>query len=333
VRFYKIISLKKYCLLLVALFILVYTAAQIYFLINEKSSSIEKTKSEIELRLESESPEKVYYEIKKEFLESSQPEQHQITHFLGKTFYFKYGLDGINYCDPAFSFGCFHGAFSQAIESEGLSIVSRLDEICEQKYGSSRLGCQHGIGHGILKKLGVDNLNESLNFCVSLSTDKARLECKTGVFMEYNFPSSHHHQGTSMRIDSSGIYSPCSGLSPEEQPACYYILPQWWDQLYKHDSIKLGNLCLALDSNNQDACFQGIGDIFANTTIFDPEMVIQKCSLMPDLKSSALCQGGARGIFHSVRQFKHLAPELCHNLADSSLQNLCLSKSNFFMVD
>lgn len=234
-------------------------------------------------RLLKENPNRVYQAFKDKYANVDFTVQHSGAHLFGELLFNNFGADGISVCDSTFSFGCYHGLFTNAINKEGIKIAKKLNDSCIKKYPGGPSACQHGIGHGILEYMGTNHLTDALNVCQSLSTAPL-YGCKAGVFMEYNVPlvfdSGPPHIQT-RKFDPLQPYSPCPALPADFHQACYYELVQFWDKFIDFD--KIGALCKAIpDTDERIACYKGVGNNAGPSVNFDIDRAKSICKKMPE---------------------------------------------------
>jgi len=93
-------------------------------------------------------PEAAYEQFKYAYRNHNPNTQHELAHVMGSLFYTTQGTGGVIYCDGAFSYGCYHEFFGQAIHNDGLEVIDFLNKACIEKNPHAEV-CQHGLGHGI----------------------------------------------------------------------------------------------------------------------------------------------------------------------------------------
>lgn len=251
----------------------------------------------------------------KEFLEShknaSPDKQHTGAHFFGGALYTAVGLSGIIICDQQFNFGCYHEFLGKAIQDKGLEIVSFLNDQCIDALNGNFIGCQHGIGHGVLGYTGYDakGLREALMVCYKLRTQPVVGGCLGGVFMEYNMETMLGDEGRPRILDKTlGYHYPCNVLERQFQDACYYEQPQWWQALYadqwnnreKRDAMfqRMGRWCQeATGESLRQRCYKGIGNNAPPVVQWKSEGMIAVCKNMPNLDAEIECRAAAAGAF------------------------------------
>ncbi|MDP3779280.1 MAG: polysaccharide deacetylase family protein [bacterium] len=261
-------------------------------------------------------------------------QQHLLGHIFGEELYNKYGISGLSTCDSEFIFACYHGFLGKALSAEGLGAVEKLGKECDQKK-QDRLGCDHGVGHGIVAYLGDKKLTEALESCARLSWKGLVGGCSGGVFMEYNFKNSHIPENGDISIrtlDDKNPFAPCDSLPERFQYACYYEQPDWWSHVYREDFIKVAKLCDSLKNKEyKDFCFIGTGRIIAQAKKYEVKDTIELCRDMPGTRAEVLCRSGG---FLSIIDYTHdrdHSLSMCEGL-DVVQKSLCMSNANLFGI-
>lgn len=285
-------------------------------------------------KIDQQGAETAYMEFKETYASSNPGIAHGNAHIFGELLYQKEGIDGISVCDSSFAFGCYHSFLGTAIQSDGLKIVPTLNQKCIDNLKSQSLGCQHGIGHGILAFLGYDfnSLNKSLDYCDKLPANDPIGGCLGGAFMEFNFQTMLAQQAQVRRLDLDKPYSPCSDLQQKYRMACYYWQAQWWSSVFSGENSekykRIGQYCLNLDNKEErQQCFLGVGNITAQNANWSVEEVIRLCNLLPDEEGSLSCRANAATSFLADEKYKDLAPQLCDNL-DQNRKLTCIKIAN-----
>src|SRR5690606_29950264 len=135
---------------------------------------------------------------------------------------------------------------------------------------SQSLGCQHGIGHGILGYFGYDieGLKEALSVCESLGEGPISHSCFGGVFMEYNTETLLADQASTRAFDPDlGYMYPCSVVDHSHKPPYYVWQIQWWMALDRLENpeptarvyIMDGRCGQIKDKRSRSECYRGIG--------------------------------------------------------------------------
>jgi hypothetical protein len=199
-------------------------------------------------------------ELKKTYANSGPGIQHTAAHLFGSLLYEAAGEEGIGVCDAAFAFGCYHSFFGGALAEKGLEIVPSLVRECRERLGAASLGCEHGIGHGLMEFLGPHRFREALAACPP-ETNPFR-GCAAGVFMEYNVPMALDGDLSEIAprtFDPARPYDPCPTVPESFQAACYHELPPWWRQIYGLDTDVLRGICMKIaGGSDREACLLGI---------------------------------------------------------------------------
>ncbi|MEX0917808.1 MAG: hypothetical protein WDZ93_01495 [Candidatus Paceibacterota bacterium] len=252
----------------------------------------------------------------------SEVQQHSYAHVFGEALYKTEGIPGVAVCDSGYGFGCYHSFFGRALIENGLSILSELDQACIDAYGPKGLGCQHGIGHGVIAELGYDELNKSLEACMRLNWQGPIGGCTSGVFMEYNFATM---QQADMRQPGEwGMHHPCTEVDDRYIEACYFEQPAWWSALNGQDYAAVGDLCSEIeDQKGREACYRGAGNVIAGLQEYDVDEMLAACGTMPDREGEMLCIEGAVWIVSNQPAFKDEWERLCDSL-DGEYHRRCL---------
>lgn len=295
--------------------------------------SLEESKEMWANRIDEIGADSAHKEFLKKYEDRSPGVQHVLAHMFGALLYEKVELDGATVCDNSFAYGCYHEFLGTAIQMEGMDVIHMLNETCVLKLKSQALGCQHGMGHGILTTLGYDfkHLLDALYLCSTLKVQDSIGGCKGGVFMEYNLQTTLGDDGRVREIDANGLYFPCSSLDEKLRMACYFWQPQWWQVVIGDDSEdfqEIVELCEGLINENEMLqCFKGIGNNAVGVIGWDVEKMINVCSMTHIKRGSIFCRAEAASVFFAEPQYKHLALSLCDGLKDEE-RELCITVSN-----
>lgn len=268
--------------------------------------------------LRSEGASMAYERFKKKYRNAEFDLQHNAAHIFGESAHEVLGIDGVRVCDSEFNFGCYHGFFTRAVSSDGLSVVKTLDEACVAAVQPS--ACRHGIGHGILEYLGHTRLTDALAACKETTQPDPLAGCTSGVFMEYNVPLAVNDAGvfslqTRPLLNPEEPYHPCTEVSAEFRLSCYHELPQWWMQVYRADFKAMGAYCVAsAEKELSDACLAGLGNIVASFAKYEAEQSTALCRLMPDEASRRICTVNAAWSFGTDVDSQEKALALCASL-------------------
>lgn len=294
----------------------------------ENKSSMLAEKARLEKLVDILGAEDAYREFKAEYLGEDYGAQHTAAHIFGEVLYEKKGLKGVSVCDKEFAFGCYHSFFGVAVNKEGIGILPILDKACIAKWTIKGIGCQHGIGHGVLSYFGDAKLLDALEACTQLSWKGPIGGCTSGVFMEYNFHTMLNPSRITLRpLDQTDPHLPCSMLPEKFSKACYFEQPDWWDKVYSHDYLKIGELCQQItETSSMHTCFRGFGNVVGVSTDYNPDEAIDICRKMPTEESENLCRQGASWSFYSNDKTRHLAHLLCKGLKKEE-EDLCIKSA------
>lgn len=256
--------------------------------------------------------------------------QHAQAHLFGEALFNNLGVDGISVCDNSFSYGCYHSFLGTAIHVKGLSVVPVLNDKCIEKLKSQALGCQHGIGHGIMADLGYQfkDLTQALENCDKLPVNDPIGGCTGGVFMEYNFQTMLVEKAKTRSFDAKNPHYPCSEVSQDYQPACYFWQGQWWANVLpgslEEKYQRLGLLCQEVSGKPlQGQCFLGAGNTVGQFVNWDAKRAISLCQKILPYEGQIMCRAGAAGSFMAEPKAQAQSLMLCSDLKDES-KNRCL---------
>lgn len=252
---------------------------------------------------------------------------HDLAHSFGEALYKVEGIDGVSVCDSNHGFGCYHSFFGWALLDNGLDVITDLDEACIAVYGEKGLGCQHGIGHGVLAELGSENLRDSLEACSTLNWQGPVGGCTSGVFMEYNFSS----MGTRHLRDyvPGETHFPCTDVPEKYRQACYFEQPAWWVQIVNQDYGAVGKFCAEVEDENQrEMCYRGAGNVAVGSSAYDIDFVIESCHQMPDQTGISHCIQGAAWIISAQKELGDIWQPLCDSLVGEE-KEICFNNISF----
>lgn len=262
-----------------------------------------------------------YQEFKKRQKENNQSAQHEYAHVFGQVLYTQVGIPGVAICDSDFAFGCYHSFFGLALMEHGLDIIYDLEAACIEAYGERGLGCQHGIGHGVLAEVGYENLDQALEVCGRLKWKGPIGGCTSGVFMEYNFATMN---GGQIRAVADGdVYQPCLAVADRFKPACYFELPQWWIALtvtQQPDTLEVSepqyavvaNHCAGVgDASLRIDCYRGLGNNIAGHEQPTIGEIKERCALAPSAEGNTNCLQGAAWLLSYEPAYVDTWQELC----------------------
>jgi hypothetical protein len=234
--------------------------------------------------------------------------EHTAGHIFGGLLFEIYGLGGVRYCDPLFTYSCFHQFFGSAVLDSGATELSEISASCKTLRTKAEIyQCFHGIGHGLvgITDYSVDGLESALASCDLIESDVSH-GCYGGAVMEYHQRFLlHGAEDTSINPLAEGedIYSPCSVLKHDFQNECYIFLPDWWQYANYNNRDTLGERCARIiDKDKSNSCFVGIGFLNAWMFNYDPDKLIVECAKMPTPDGVGACdEGAARTIEYNTR--------------------------------
>lgn len=224
---------------------------------------------------------------------------HEVTHYLSRLEFEKLASIAKVYaqCDSTCHGGCYHGTLEaylkQKTQSSGFSLNRDFSKICgkEEDYQKPLEfnECLHGLGHAAMFVYDME-LKKSLVLCDTLSVDRQRERCYTGVFME-NSSSSTSFDHQSIYIKADDPFYPCNFLEERYLSLCWQYQSSYFSILSHQDWNKVADLCLQVPKNYQDNCFKTIG---TNQVGFTQDMKKMKndCDSMPSSHFQDICVTG-----------------------------------------
>jgi plastocyanin len=258
---------------------------------------------------------------------------HDMAHLVGHLIYDKYGLHGIEICDPSFAFGCYHGLMEVALYDEkGGTYEQRLllaEKGCEALGGEDAppyWSCIHGIGHGVATYREHD-MEKSLTDC-NLMGEKVRTYCHDGVFMEFaiSAPRSFYSR-------ENPLY-PCNSVDILYQHACARNQTNVMRNNFFMDTREIANNCISSESKEIiSGCIDSLGFFIASLSKGSPELIINECSKISEVSGVGRCARAAAGelIFQNYQGWRTNAPQVCQML-DGEEKRLCETRLEEIIV-
>ena len=136
--------------------------------------------------------------------------------------------------------------------------------------------------------------------------------------MEYYQPiiiNGQNAQISERPLDPKKPYDACPTLEKTFQPACYFQLGEWWQQVYNYDYKKIGALCENItDTTNQTACFEGMGNVIGPSANYSYKNAVQRCEKLGYHNGIVLCLGAAARTISSQPGLADTAIHTCDGL-------------------
>ena len=242
---------------------------------------------------------------------------HVIAHGLGRFVVAQHDGDPAVFadCREVFQAGCHHGVMeayfvsARAAPPSALS-AGALDSLCPSitRPGAARLvslECAHGMGHGLVARLGGD-VRQALVACDHLTQRDARDECHDGVFMENAVRGT---TSADMRVGDAAVRAGAAGR--EQQPLvrrgdlaypCTEVEEQYKSSCWKYQAVIIVDatrrdeartlaVCARAPEAFQGDCYFGIGKQGSGWWA-GQERVAQLCAHVPTTHRDA-CIAGA----------------------------------------
>jgi len=223
-------------------------------------------------------PQVAYDLFVEHYTKDDENEWHLLMHTFSALLYERLGAEAINICDSAFFYGCYHEVLGNVFQDQGLEAVATMADFC-----GSVLGCQHGIGHGLVMHFGytTDRINDALELCKLVDNPEVIDGCLGGVFMEFTTKTM---ESSIKREHQTSVITKelCQTVIESARPSCHFWLAQWvvmYSDLVeaKDKARSAGEYCASVETQYRDSCFQGIGYMinrFTNT----PTETIELCT-------------------------------------------------------
>ena len=246
-------------------------------------------------------PAKAWGYLKKAFIVNGEVigNAHELSHIIGNEMYKQNGFDGIKFCDPAFSFGCYHGVTEQMLLDKGKSGLKEAEQKCVGLFPDNQAfaaSCIHGIGHGILTWEGID-INISLKDCDSLD-ENHRNYCYDGVFMENSFSSQKNQN-----------WDFCAKFDERQQPSCALYLA------FGNFSEHAKTCGEAPNKILEENCFRSLGYRAAQISQGELEKIKNLCSFAGDGENFCLINAAVETIFQGYQGWRNVSVSICEHLS------------------
>ena len=249
-----------------------------------------KEQAEIIKNVSGDSPTKAWVYLKQSYREEGGPSvedttwpgySHTLGHIVGHSFYNRYGIESLSFCDTSLGFACMHGVVEELIVQKGIEGARECSlggGVIEQ--------CNHGLGHGFLIREAYD-VREALHDCDEfvLPDAESRSNCYDGVFMEYVW------SGPQYEIDAKDIFTFCGGFEDRLQSTtCVRYVPLVLRKMFGSDFEKVAAECLrAPDPAFREICERNTGTVEAVLQKGNFEKIQEACSSIEDEEYTYRC--------------------------------------------
>ena len=233
-------------------------------------------------------------------------EGHQLAHALGR---FTVGRNNndpavLAHCRPLFQAGCYHGVLEGYLSSVQEVNGPKLAGMCADLSGRgtaiiSARECAHGLGHGLIERVGYD-FGPALRACDAFRSAALREECHDGVFMQnlvngQGLPTStgadgaegegHQHgasgEGTTptsgFRADD--LTFPCNSVGEPYQPSCWSYQPVAIRRFLGDPGPPTMFTCDQAPEASRKRCYAGYGKQTLARYDNDTNRMVEVCSL------------------------------------------------------
>ncbi len=228
--------------------------------------------------LDRDEPQAVYDYFVRTYENDDENKRHFLMHLFSSLLYEKMGDKALELCDESFFYGCFHEILASLMKDQGVGSIDKIADFC-----GDNLGCQHGIGHGLVMHFGYQQsgLIEALEMCRYVNDPEVIDGCLGGVFMEYTMETVGQVTdavGEDRRYFRTDF---CYGLPTETKAACYFWVVQWYiiDNNFNMADLKIASgreFCAEAEEGYVDDCMGGIGYV-VNRFAVNPDESIRLC--------------------------------------------------------
>jgi hypothetical protein len=233
---------------------------------------------------------------------------HQLAHALGRAAIARAGDDpaALARCRPLFQAGCYHGVLEGYLASVERVDAQRLTGMCAAlaRPGEAVISareCAHGLGHGLLERVGYD-FGVALRACDAFRSDALKEECHDGIFMqnlvngeglptttaaESSEADSHQHgNGETHAAHASGagfrsddLTYPCSTVGRPYQPSCWSYQPVAIRRFLGDPGPRTMISCDLAPEDARARCYAGYGKQTLSRYGNDLNAMIQLCGV------------------------------------------------------
>jgi hypothetical protein len=218
-----------------------------------------------------------------------QADCHRIAHRMGSAALLRYDEDvgkafskGSSSCWSGYYHGILEWAF-QGVPGDALgTVANRLCTDVRDQGTFLLYQCVHGLGHGLMITTGY-HLPSALGACGELEGEWDHQSCNGGVFMENIATASGSPIKTFGKpkwLDDDDLLYPCNDdtiVSEENKTPCYLMATSRVLEANGHDFDDAAQWCYKADPGWVETCFQSLGRDSSGSSIYDPELTVEKC--------------------------------------------------------
>ena len=222
---------------------------------------------------------------------------HELSHIVGNTLYDQRGFSGIEACDEAFGYGCYHGVNEKMFYENGSDALTEMEELCnelfrhDEQFSQEYVACIHGAGHGLLT-YHVYDLEKSLEDC---NRFELAHDCVSGVFMEYAFGApigkKFYDQPWDLctTIVSDANRMMCGGAV---SAITQFHFETFTTHAFSEQTSIGANVTIcksAPDTLTRDGCIWGLAGLFTLISPQNPGAISQMCDEFSSIETRDLC--------------------------------------------
>lgn len=249
------------------------------------------------------------------------PWMHVIGHYVGEFWYRKHGLKAIGMCDTSYNHGCYHGVVQYAARVHGPDpdFLQKLYDACVTQKKTSE-DCSDPLGHASVT-LTAFNMPKAFDLCERFfTTDKERMYCGLGVFMEYFNTYTDRIFPPSASKDT--LRNVCQSFPLFYQPGCVELSLYYIRNTYRYTFEQLIEHCRSFAHEpTQKRCDYGVGAVSAEQSMYmdvDPMDICHRANIT----YGDDCFLGIIRTYESVGQPARLG-DVCPLIKDAEIQAAC----------
>lgn len=184
----------------------------------------------------------------------------------------------------------------------------------------ARMGCYHGIGHGLREKNGND-FQRAVSECLVMPNDEARYQCAHAIFME-------PMQNSEISITPEKLLAYCASLSGKVELSCFEFIG-FTQYGLTNQAIHAFDICDASPLDARTKCRSRVGEAIYNRhhKIED----ISQCDQLPDIHAPECTTGFIRTIIDNVNDTYGKRALAACSMLTSSLQEHCYRVTGEFL--
>lgn len=267
------------------------------------------------------------YEILKKNYPNNETQAHDFAHVVGLVALDQEGTKGLNACDTAFNYGCYHGLIEGFLIKNGIETVGEIEQACFDLGYIHTPSCLHGIGHGLMIN-ATYKLEPALADCDRLR-QSSRIYCWDGVFMERITGSMQDPQNRPT-LTEDNLDEPCETISSTYKNQCWRNQVTVWLNYYQKNTQGVVARCFQIENQYQETCFESIGLTNVQNAGENIQNLINSC-LSPNNQLLDPCLIGEMKELLFEGKSPQLAQSLCNQVSSQNQKECQQTYSQHFL--